>query len=56
MKNNLKFKNFYEHSNIDENEEINSENCLIEQLRIELEKLLGFTLFKNVYNIIDDNV
>ena len=37
-------------------ENVESDNCFIEGLRIELETALGFSLFKMVYNIIEDNV
>lgn len=39
-----------------EEENINSDNSFIEELRIQLEVALGFSLFKTVYNIIHDNV
>jgi len=37
-------------------EEIDSDNCFIEGLIIELESALGFSLFKMVHNIIHENV
>lgn len=39
-----------------EEDSLNSDNCLIEGLRIELEAFLGLRLFKVVYDIIHDNV
>lgn len=43
--------------NFNENDEsLESDNGFIEGLRIELETALGFSLFKMVYNIIEDNV
>lgn len=37
-------------------ENIESDNCFIEGLRIELETVLGFSLFKMVYTIIEEKV
>jgi hypothetical protein len=37
-------------------EEINTDNTQIEELRIELENSLGFELFKNVYKIVEQKV
>ena len=53
--NNIYIKNYNKNSyNTEDN--LDSDNGMIEQLRIELEAHLGLPLFKSVYNIIDDNV
>lgn len=56
--NNIYIKNYNKNSCNNEVEGVknDSDNCLIESMRIELETTLGLDLFKTVYKIINENV